>query len=103
YEREFGVVPRFRAGMHAGLVVVSECGGTKRQISYFGDAVNVAARLEEYCKTEGGDLVVSGDLMRRLELPPNLVAQNQGRARLRGRETPVDVYSVENERNMTLT
>src|SRR5213595_3388089 len=26
YAQEFGVVPRFRAGIHAGLVVVSECG-----------------------------------------------------------------------------
>ena len=50
YQREFDVVPRFRAGLHAGPVIVSECGDTKRQLAYFGDTMNVAARLCEYCK-----------------------------------------------------
>ena len=50
YNREFGVVPRFRAGLHAGPVIVSECGNAKRQLAYFGDTMNVAARLCEYCK-----------------------------------------------------
>ena len=51
YEAEFGVAPEFRAGMHAGVVVVSECGDAKRQLAYFGDTMNVGARLCEYCKT----------------------------------------------------
>src|SRR6202045_5187584 len=50
YAQEFGVVPRFRAGIHAGPVVVSECGVAKRQIAFFGDTMNVAARLCEHCK-----------------------------------------------------
>ena len=53
YTREFGMVPRFRAGAHAGLVVLSECGDTRRQIAYFGDTMNVAARLCEQCKAVG--------------------------------------------------
>ena len=34
YRREFEVVPAFRAGVHAGPVIVSECGDTKRQLAY---------------------------------------------------------------------
>jgi hypothetical protein len=37
YLAEFGSVPRFRAGIHAGPVVVSECGVAKRQLAYFGE------------------------------------------------------------------
>jgi adenylate cyclase len=33
WQREFGVVPRFSCGVHAGPVVASECGDTKRQIA----------------------------------------------------------------------
>jgi hypothetical protein len=30
YRREFGTVPTFRAGLHAGAVVISECGNSRR-------------------------------------------------------------------------
>jgi len=45
YKEEFQTVPRFRAGLHSGPVIVSECGGFKRQLAYFGDTMNVSARL----------------------------------------------------------
>ncbi len=51
YAAKFGVVPAFRAGIHAGTVVVSECGDAKRQLAYFGDTMNVAALL----KRQGAD------------------------------------------------
>ena len=69
YAEEFGVVPRFRAGLHAGPVVVSECGVAKRQIAYFGDTMNVAARLCEHCKAAGETLVASADLLRSAAVP----------------------------------
>ena len=58
------MVPSFRAGLHAGHVVISECGSSRRQLAYFGDTVNVTARLQEYCKEVGRNLLVSADLLR---------------------------------------
>ena len=72
HEVEFGVVPAFRAGIHAGPVVVSECGDAKRQLAYFGDTMNVAARLCEYCKAINQRLVISGDLLRLTKVPDDL-------------------------------
>ena len=63
YRQEFGMVPNFRAGLHAGPVVISECGSSRRQLAYFGDTVNVTARLQEYCKEAGRNLLVSADLL----------------------------------------
>jgi hypothetical protein len=34
-------------------VVISECGDSHRQIAYFGDTLNVTARLQEHCKEVG--------------------------------------------------
>jgi hypothetical protein len=31
YQRAFAVVPQFRAALHCGPVIVSECGSAKRQ------------------------------------------------------------------------
>jgi class 3 adenylate cyclase len=94
YAQEFGVVPRFRAGIHAGPVVVSECGVAKRQIAYFGDTMNVAARLCEHCKAAGETLVASADLLRSAAVPQGLGVGRQANLMLRGRQTPVEAHAV---------
>ncbi len=95
YEREFGVAPGFRAGLHAGPVIVSECGDAKRQLAYFGDTMNVAARLCEYCKTIDRRLVVSGDALRLMSLPADLEIGDGESIAVRGREERVEVHVIE--------
>jgi len=70
YTRDVGEVPRFRAGLHGGTVTAGELGDLRRQIVFVGDILNTAARLEEYAKRTGLELVVSDALLKRLELPP---------------------------------
>ena len=94
YRREFGLVPSFRGGLHAGLVAISECGNSRRQIAFFGDAVNVAARLQEYCKEAGRPLLISGDLVRLATPNSDLAVEPLGSTPLRGRATPIDVFAV---------
>lgn len=94
YQAEFGVVPQFRAGMHAGPVVISECGDAKRQLAYFGDTMNVAARLAEYGKTIDQPLVVSAELMRLMALPDDLAAGDAERIAVRGRQERVAAHVV---------
>lgn len=94
YTREFGVVPQFRAGVHAGSVVVSECGDAKRQIAYFGDTMNVAARLCDHCKVAEESLLVSADLLRETAVPPGLAVGTRASIALRGRQAPVETHAV---------
>jgi adenylate cyclase len=94
YLRKFGVAPRFRAGVHAGPIVVSECGDTKRQIAYFGDTMNVAARLCDHCTAAKEALLVSADLLRAAVLPPGLRVGTGASIALRGRQAPVDAHAV---------
>ena len=95
YRQEFGMVPSFRAGLHAGQVVISECGSSRRQLAYFGDTVNVTARLQEHCKEVGRDLLVSSDLLRHMKLKPAFAAEPLGQVRLRGRAAAIEVFVVE--------
>ena len=97
YAREFGAVPRFRAGVHAGSVVVSECGDTRRQIAYFGDTMNVAARLCEHCKATGEVLVASAELLRNTAMPPGFNIGSRATIALRGRQNPVEVHAIERD------
>jgi adenylate cyclase len=94
YEAEFGVVPRFRIGMHGGAVVASEVGDDKREIVYFGDTVNTAARLQSLCKEKERDFLVSGDLLTAMMLPPEVKAQYMGEVELRGKAKSLKVYAM---------
>jgi class 3 adenylate cyclase len=94
YEAEFGLVPEFRAGIHAGPVVISECGDSRRQVAYFGDTVNVAARLQAHCKEAGRRLLVSGELVRLLPERTGLLVESLGPTELRGRAAPVELFAV---------
>ncbi len=49
--QRFGTVPEIRAALHGGSVVAAEVGVDRHKIAYFGDAVNVTARLEALCRT----------------------------------------------------
>ena len=94
YEREFGVVPRFRGGLHGGAVTGGELGDLRQQIVFVGDILNTAARLEEYAKRADLDLVVSGALLERLVLPAGVEATRCGELALRGKEAPVAAYGL---------
>jgi adenylate cyclase len=59
YERLFGVAPGFRVGIHGGAVIVSEQGDAKRSIGIYGDAINIAARMEEAARTHNVRCVIS--------------------------------------------
>ncbi len=95
YEAEFGLVPEFRAGMHAGPLIVSECGDEKRQLAFFGDTMNVGARLCDYCKSVNARLVVSGDLVRMTKVPDGLRVDQAITVAVRGREAPVEAHVVD--------
>jgi adenylate cyclase len=95
YRRHYGIAPEIRAVLHAGPIVAGECGDAKLSIVYLGDTLNTAARLEQTAKALDRACLVSGDLLRRVELPAALTAEPLGPIALRGRQQPVDTYALE--------
>jgi adenylate cyclase len=59
YESAFGAAPGFRVGIHGGDVIVSEQGDARRSIGIYGDAINIAARMEEAARTHNVRCVIS--------------------------------------------
>jgi class 3 adenylate cyclase len=94
YQRDFGAVPRFRAGLHGGAVTGGELGDLRQQIVFVGDILNTAARLQEHAKRTGLDLVASGALLERLALPPGIRAERVGELELRGKEARVAAFGL---------
>lgn len=94
YQARFGVVPRFRIGMHGGGVVASEVGEAKREIVYFGDTVNTAARLCAACSEVGADWLVSAELLARSAESVSVTAQRLEPLTLKGKDQPFQVFAL---------
>jgi class 3 adenylate cyclase len=65
-----------------------------RQIAYFGDTMNVAARLCEYSKRIGEAVVISAEFEQRADLPIGLSIDNGKSIPVRGKKEAVKVYAV---------
>jgi adenylate cyclase len=94
YRTQFGLVPEFRAALHAGPVVAGEMGAAKREIVFLGDAVNTTARIETACRELGHDSLISGVLLERVQLPPGVDARLVGPIELRGKAQPMPLYAL---------
>ena len=87
-----GVPPigRTRVGLHHGDAIVGNFGGEGRiQYTALGDSMNTASRLESANKKLDTRVLVSREAMLLSGLD---WWRAMGRVRLRGRQTPVDVY-----------
>lgn len=94
YERQFGATPQFRAGLHLGFVSVGEVGGVRRQISLFGDPMNVAARLQDEAKAIESGWIASEAYVRATRMPAGVDVAPLGDLSLRGRSAPVAAYAL---------
>jgi len=96
WKARFGTVPRLRAALHGGSVVTAEVGVDRHKIAYFGDAVIATSRIEALCRPLGASVLISQDLLSRLEsLPPGIEARSMGTHSVRGRGQPISVSSLE--------
>jgi adenylate cyclase len=84
---------RFGIGVHCGQLVVGEIGqGATRTFTALGDAANVAARLDELCKSFRCEAVISADVWRIAGLSPDLLPRHE--AALRGRSAILPVHPI---------
>lgn len=98
YERRYDVIPRFKAGIHVGKVMVLQVGRIRRDISYNGDTLNTAARIESMCNVYNKNLLISGDLHDMMTDQEGYYIKEVGNIRLKGKRRKVDVYQVREKR-----
>ncbi|MBU0713972.1 MAG: adenylate/guanylate cyclase domain-containing protein [Verrucomicrobia bacterium] len=95
YLNKFGFFPYCRAGLHCGPVIVGEMGDFKREIAFLGDTVNTTARIQEACREYGTDLLVSSELLNKLQLPRDYKLTSLGEIRLKGKDKPMELFGIE--------
>lgn len=61
--KKFNEVPSFKAGMHIGEVVKAEVGYLKKQKDYYGDVMNITARILGRCEDYDTDFLISEEAL----------------------------------------
>ncbi|WP_298793952.1 adenylate/guanylate cyclase domain-containing protein [uncultured Allomuricauda sp.] len=95
YLSTYGAVPDFKAGMHGGVISMTEVGELKRDIAYHGDTINTAARLQGECNRLNVNLLISESLLGSLDLKKEFKSTLMGKMQLRGKNAAINVYSLE--------
>ncbi|MEX0290973.1 MAG: adenylate/guanylate cyclase domain-containing protein, partial [Flavobacteriaceae bacterium] len=64
-----------------------------KEIAYHGDTVNTAARIQKKCNELGHELLISENLMRKLE-NTSLSFERLGIVPLKGKQREVEIFAV---------
>jgi len=99
YEKKYGIIPEFKAGLHVGTATVAEVGEVKRELAYHGDVLNTAARIQGKCNELQQRLLLSEQIKIYLEKLPTFLFVFLDKVILRGKTIPVNIYGVEISEN----
>jgi class 3 adenylate cyclase len=93
-DREFaGVALPTRIGINSGEVVAGNVGsGDRFNYTVHGDAVNIAARLEQLNKELGTRVLISASTV--AQLSDSGRVQSIGETRIRGKSAPMEIYTL---------
>jgi adenylate cyclase len=84
---------RFGIGIHGGEVIIGDIGYRDHMVfTALGDAVNVAARLQDMTKILGCEAIVSEEVRATAGLPADALPKQE--VEIRGRTEPMIVRSV---------
>ncbi|MDX1699841.1 MAG: adenylate/guanylate cyclase domain-containing protein [Melioribacteraceae bacterium] len=95
YLEKYGIVPKFKAGLHQGIVTTVEVGDVKRDLAYHGDTINTTSRIQEKCNEYESDILVSETFWEKVKAPIKYQKNFVGEVLLKGKETPVRLFSVQ--------
>ena len=94
YNRQFGLLPGFKAGLHYGIVTAGEIGSLKKEIIFTGDVLNTSARIQGLCNHHEAELLVSEDMAKLLQLPATYKVRSVGENMLKGRGKAMELFSI---------
>lgn len=62
FTKKYNTFPRFKAGLHEGVVLIAYIGDLKKQLDLSGDAMNTTSRIAGMCREHQAEFLVSAQL-----------------------------------------
>ena len=94
YMREYDLFPSFKAGLHIGEATVGEIGVIKKDIVYSGDVLNTTSRIQGECNNQNVDILLSADLLERMQLNGGYRHIALGEFPLKGKKETTALYTM---------
>ena len=94
YEKKYGLMPEFKAGIHYGPVMAGEVGVIKKDIIYSGDVLNTTARIQEQCNQYSVDFLISKETFDLISDTEEYKLVPLGSIELRGKKRKIDLNTL---------
>ncbi|MBL4664112.1 MAG: adenylate/guanylate cyclase domain-containing protein [Flavobacteriaceae bacterium] len=94
YQNKYGLVPKFKAGMHGGKLMVAEVGVVKKELAFHGDVINTSARIQSECNNYGVSILVSEQLISDLNDTNDYTQKSLGSVLLKGKNEKMNIYTL---------
>ena len=94
YKKKYDINPYFKAGINFGPVVIAEVGELKREISYHGDTLNTAARIQDMCNELSSQLLLPEKVYEIVKDSKEFNFEDVGSVELKGKKEEVRLFKV---------
>ena len=95
FEAKYGILPKFKCGIHGGRVTKANTAERVPRIAYHGDVVNTTARILGKCYAYNTDLLCSAQIVENMGNHTNGVQiEAVGPVWLKGKHNPVPLFKV---------
>lgn len=94
YNKLFGLLPSFKAGLHFGMVTTGEIGTIKKEIIFTGDVLNTTARVQGLCNILKADILLSASLVKKLDLNSHFESTSLGENVLKGKDEKIELFTL---------
>ena len=94
YRNKFGFIPRYEMSLHKGRVLQGEVGVIKSEVAFYGNAMNITARILAKCSELGKRILVSKDVITMLNSPLPYMVEYLGKHNLKGKSQPIELFAI---------
>ena len=94
YLKHYNIIPHFKAGLHAGELMIAEVGTIKKELAFHGDVINTASRIQGLCNQFNAELLVSKSFLDKSFITLKYKANLIGDIELKGKKEKLELYEI---------